>query len=594
MELTKFARETLQDRYMRAEDLRPEDAFNRACRAFASDEEHAMRMYHYVSNFWMTLATPTLANAPERKYWNDTSWSGSFTSDCYETKRIGLPISCFLNYVPDSREGLGDHYTENIWLASNGGGIGGYWGHIRSDGSRTSNGSSSTGSIPFIHVVDSQMLAFSQGKTRRGSYAAYMDISHPEIVEFIEMRKPTGGDVNRKCLNLHHGVNIPDSFMELVEEALNGNDPNWNLIDPNSGDVVGSIPVKLLWEKILLTRAATGEPYLHFIDTTNAALPSWQKDKGLKVVQSNLCSEITLPTNEERTAVCCLASLNLEHWDDWSNHPTFISDVVEFLDNVLEYFIQNAENMPKAVYSASQERSIGIGTLGFHALLQSKMIPFESAMATSFNRKIFKHIKEKANDATYTLALVRGEAPDMAGSGRRNAHLLSIAPNASSSIIANTSPSVEPYKSNAFTHKTLSGSHLVKNKYLEKLLEEKGINNSNTWKRIITDGGSVRSIEELTQYEKDVFKTAEEIDQLWIIEHAGDRQPFICQSQSINIFVPFGMHIKDFSWLHFRAWQAGLKTLYYCRSAPARRAENLSDKVERMYLDEGTCLSCEA
>ena len=589
--LSDFALETLQDRYLQDGDSSVSQAFARAASAFSSNQEHANRMFDYVyEKQWMTLATPTLSNAPQRKY---ETW-GRFDTDAFEDRRVGLPISCFLNYVPDSREGLGDHYNENIWLASSGGGIGGYWGHVRSDGAKTANGSQSTGSIPFIHVVDSQMLAFNQGKTRRGSYAAYMDISHPEIMEFLEIRKPTGGDANRKSLNLHHGINVPHRFMELVEIALDGGDPEWHLIDPNSGNITDTVSVKALWQKILELRASTGEPYLHFIDTTNEALPEEMKQQGLRVHQSNLCSEITLPTNSERTAVCCLASLNLEKWDEWKDDVGFIFDVVEYLDNVLDYFIQNAKNMPKAVFSASMERSIGIGTLGFHALLQSKMIPFESAIAKSLNMNIFKTIKERALEATRSLGARRGEAPDILGSGKRNAHLLSIAPNASSSIIANTSPSVEPWKANAFTHKTLSGSHFVKNKHLEALLEEKGLNTKEVWKGITTNGGSVQHLMELNEYERDVFKTADEIDQRWIVDHAADRQPWICQAQSINLFIPQGMDIKDFSHLHVRAWKKGLKTLYYCRSAPARRAENLNSKVERMYLEDQECLSCQA
>ncbi len=569
MNLTQFAEDTLRDRYLGPDEKTPEEAFKRAAFQFADDEAHGRRMYSYAERFWMTFATPIL------------SWGG-------------LPISCFLNYVPDSREGLGDHYNENIWLASSGGGIGGYWGDIRSDGASTSTGSVSTGSIPFLHVVDGQMLAFNQGKTRRGSYAAYQNMSHPEIAEFIEMRKPTGGDINRKCLNLHHGVNIPDEFMEKVVHATNTlEDSVWPLIDPNSKEVVQEASVMELWEKFLRARAATGEPFTHYIDTTNRALPQQQKDLGLHVCQSNLCSEITLPTNEERTAVCCLSSLNLETWDAWKDDGDFIPDVVRFLDNVLEYFITNAKNMPKAVYSAMRERSIGIGALGFHSLLQRRGIPFESALATSLNRSIFEHIKREAVRGSEILAEERGEPEDIKGSGRRNAHLLSIAPNASSSIIANTSPSVEPWKSNYFTHKTLSGSYPVKNKYLEALLENKGINDPETWKRILADNGSVQAIPELDDYEKDVFKTADEIDMRWVIDHAADRQPYICQSQSINLFIKYGMHIKDFSHLHIRAWQKGLKTLYYCRSAPARRAENLSTKVERVYLDDQECLSCE-
>lgn len=595
MKLTDFARDTLKDRYMQSSDRTPEDAFRRACNAFSDDEWHAARMYGYLNKFWMTLATPTLSNAPVREEWGThDGFNRNMSGEMFAEGRVGLPISCFLNYVPDSRDGLGSHYTENIWLASGGGGIGGYWGHVRSDGAATSNGSISTGSIPFMGVVDRQMLAFNQGKTRRGSYAAYMDITHPEVLEFLDMRKPTGGDSNRKCLNLHHGINVTDDFMALVKEAENGSDPTWMLIDPNSGNVTATVRVKELWEKILRLRASTGEPYLHFIDASNRAMPTEQRDKGLKVHQSNLCSEITLPTNEERTAVCCLASLNVEYWDEWSGDSTFIHDVIRYLDNVLEYFILNAEHMDKAVFSASQERSIGLGTLGFHSLLQRKGIPFESALATSLNRKIYKHIKEEANAASLILGTERGEAPDVRGSGRRNAHLLAIAPNASSSIIANTSPSVEPWKANAFTHRTLSGSYQVTNKYLKGLLQEKNLDTPAVWKEIITNGGSVAHLtEELSDYERDIFKTAEEIDQRWVVDHAADRQPHICQSQSLNIFIPFGTDIKDFSHLHTRAWEKGLKTLYYVRSAPARRAENLSTKVERQYLDDDECLSCQ-
>jgi len=608
-QLTEFAEQTLADRYFQEGVTSSAQAFRRAAEAYSDSPEMAEKMTQYISAQWLSLATPVLSNAPKRStYLPD--WVGNhgvlpgfevaFKKECYTGKIVGLPISCFLNYVPDSRKGLGDHYEENIWLASGGGGIGGFWGHIRSDGSTTSNGSVSTGSIPFLHVVDSQMLAFNQGKTRRGSYAAYTDIWHPEVVEFLEVRKPTGGDSNRKCLNLHHGINVSDEFMEKVDQARQGilEDDSWPLIDPDSGLVVDTVSVKELWERILHLRATTGEPYIHFIDQSNRFLPEKQKALGLKVYQSNLCSEITLPTNEERTAVCCLSSLNLEYWDEWKDDPEFIPLVVRYLDNVLEYFIQNAKNMPKAVYSASHERSIGIGALGFHAYLQSRSIPFESAMADGLNRQIFEHIKTKAVEGTEKLAEERGEAPDMEGTGRRNAHLLSIAPNASSSIICNTSPSIEPWKANAFTHRTLSGSHLVKNKFLEKKLEELGQNTSEVWKSIITNEGSVQHLDFLDEWDKDVFKTAEEIDGRWIIDHAANRQPFICQSQSVNLFIPNGMDIKNFSHLHLRAWKKGLKTLYYVRSAPARRAENLNVKVAREILTENwdngsECLSCE-
>jgi len=602
MELTEFASQTLADRYFQPGDRSPEDIIHRAAEAFSDSPEMAIRIFTYLDRKWLSASTPILANAPRRISWSEY-WDTNFDREHFEYVKA-LPISCYLNYVPDSIKGLTSHYEENAILSSRGGGIGGYWGDVRSDGSVTSGGSVSTGSIPFIHVVDSEMLAFNQGKTRRGSYAAYMDISHPEIIEFLEMRKPTGGDANRKCLNLHHGINIPDSFMELVKEAFDGADPDWNLVDPSSGMVVSSVKVRNLWKKILELRASTGEPYLHFIDTTNRALPETQKAKGLRVRQSNLCSEITLPTDESRTAVCCLSSLNLAKWDEWKDDIFFIPDVVRYLDNVIEYFIKNAKGIPKAVHSAMMERSIGIGALGFHDLLQSKNILFESALAVSLNMKIFKHIKEKAVYGSSVLAMERGESPDMVGTGLRNAHLLSIAPNASSSIIIGTSPSVEPWKANAFTHKTSSGSFLVKNQHLERLILNYGWKFTDDqqalekwvkdqWQSITTNNGSVQHLEYLDEYEKDLFKTADEIDQRWIISHAADRQPFICQSQSINIFIKYGMHIKDFSYLHEAAWKQGLKTLYYCRSEPTRRAENVSSKVERMFLTEETCLACE-
>ena len=574
--LTDFGKTTLKDRYLLPEEASPQDGFMRAAKAFSDNDEMAERIYNYASKLWFMYSTPILSNGG--------------------TKR-GMPISCFLNYVGDSREGLTGHYTENAWLASIGGGIGGYWGHVRSDGVSTSGGSQSSGSIPFLHVVDSEILAFSQGKTRRGSYAAYMDMSHPEIIEFLEMRKPSGGDIHRKCLNLHHAINISDEFMQLIEKCIAEPtyDDSWNLIDPHTKEIVRTVSARELWQKLLETRVATGEPYVSFIDTINEALPETQKKLGLKVHHSNLCTEITLPTNENRTAVCCLSSVNLEKYDEWRNDPLFIPDLVRFLDNALTYFIDNApENVFRAKFSAASERSIGLGAMGFHAYLQSKGIPFESALAKAMNLKIFRKMKEQAVEESERLAIKRGEAPDMEGTGRRNAHLLAIAPNATSSIICGTtSPSIEPFRANAYVQKTMSGSFLVKNKYLEKLLEKKGINTDEVWQTILAQRGSVLHLDELSDYEKDTFKTAIEINQQWVIEHAADRQKYICQAQSVNVFVPADVNIKELHDIHMLAWKRKIKTLYYCRSEAIKRAELLSKKVERTIIPEADCLACE-
>ena len=574
--LTDFGKTTLKDRYLLPTEDSPQDGFLRAAKAFSDNDEMAERIYSYASKLWFMYSTPVLSNAGSKR---------------------GMPISCFLNYVGDSREGLTGHYTENAWLASVGGGIGGYWGHVRSDGTMTSGGSQSSGSIPFLHVVDSEILAFSQGKTRRGSYAAYMDISHPELIEFIEMRKPSGGDIHRKCLNLHHGVNISNEFMQLIDNCIKEPtyDDSWNLIDPHTKKVVRTVSARELWQKILETRVATGEPYVSFIDTINDALPETQKKLGLEVHHSNLCTEITLPTSDNRTAVCCLSSVNLEKYDEWKNDTLFIPDLIRFLDNVLQYFIDNApEELFRARFSANNERSLGLGAMGFHAYLQSKGIPFESVLAKSLNLKIFKTIKAQAVEESKRLAIKRGEAPDMEGTGMRNAHLLAIAPNASSSIICGTtSPSVEPYRANAYVQKTMSGSFLVKNKYLEKLLEKKGINNDETWTSILANRGSVLHLKELSDYEKDTFKTAIEINQQWVIEHAADRQQYICQGQSINVFVPADVNVKELHDIHMLAWKRKLKTLYYCRSEAIKRAELVSKKIERTIIPEADCLSCE-
>jgi len=578
--LSEFSLKTLEDRYMIEGETSPQDSFARAACAFADDKEHAQRLYDYASKLWFMFSTPLLSNGG--------------------TKR-GLPISCFLNYVDDSREGITDHYTENAFLSSVGGGVGGCWTGVRSVGSKTSNGSESTGVIPFLKVVDAEMLAFSQGVTRRGSYAAYLDISHPEVEEFLDVRKPTGGDINRKSTNLHHGIMVGDDFMQLIEGATRepGFDDSWPLIDPHSGEVKKVVSAKTLWVKLIQNRVETGEPYIVFRDTVDKAVPEFQQKLGLRVHQSNLCSEITLPTNEERTAVCCLSSVNLEEFDEWKNNDQFIPDLVRMLDNVLTHFIKSAPpQLWKASFSAENERSIGLGAMGFHAYLQRQNIPFESAMAKGKNMTMFKRIKEEAVNETKRLAIERGECPDGEGHGVRNAHLLAVAPNASSSIICgNTSPSIEPYRANAFTQKTKSGSSLLKNEYLENLLQELNQDTEEVWKSITTNGGSVQHLEFLDDWTKDVFKTAVEIDQKWIIDLAADRQEFICQSQSLNVFFPANVSKQELHAIHMMAWKRGVKTLYYLRSEAYKRAENVSDEALRQYifdsLDDEGCLACE-
>ena len=575
--LTEFSKKTLQDRYLVGDEKSPQEAFARAAEAFSDDEAHAQRIYDYASNLWFMFATPVLSNGG--------------------TKR-GLPISCFLNYVDDSREGITGHYTENAYLSSMGGGIGGGWSDVRSQGTKTSKGSESTGVIPFMKVVDAEMLAFSQGVTRRGSYASYLHMSHPEIEEFLDVRKPTGGDVNRKCINLHHGVVIPDRFMEIIHRAAHEDNFNddWELRDPHSGEVKKVISARTLWVKLLQNRMESGEPYLMFEDAVQADLPEFQQRKGLKVNHSNLCSEITLATNEERTAVCCLSSVNLEYYDDWKKHPAFIPDLVRFLDNVLTYFIANApDELERARYSAERERSIGLGAMGFHAYLQKAGIAFEGAMATAANLEIFKHIKSQAQTETERLAVEKGACPDDDSCSVRNAHLLAIAPNASSSIICgNTSPSIEPYRANAFTQKTKSGSYLMKNKFLEEVLEKYNQNTDATWTSIITNKGSCQHLDFLTDEEREVFKTAVEINQAWVVEHASMRQQYICQSQSVNLFFPPDVNKADLHNIHMLAWAKNMKTLYYLRSEAISRADNVSNKVKReIIFEQSDCLNCE-
>jgi ribonucleoside-diphosphate reductase alpha chain len=575
--LDEFAIATLKDRYMIPGEDSPQEAFARACTAFADDDAHAQRLYDYVSNLWFMFATPVLSNGGTQR---------------------GLPISCFLNYVEDSREGITDHYTENAYLSSFGGGIGGHWSDVRSQGTKTSKGSESTGVIPFLKVVDAEMLAFSQGITRRGSYAAYLHMSHPEIEEFLDVRKPTGGDTNRKSINLHHGVVVPDSFMELIHAATKypDFDDSWDLIDPHSRQVKKSVSARALWVKLLQNRMETGEPYLMFEDAVQQGLPEFQKRKGLEVHHSNLCSEITLATNEERTAVCCLSSVNLEKYDEWKKHPAFIPDLVRMLDNVLDDFIARApDQLHRAKFSAMRERSIGLGAMGFHAYLQKNSIPFESMQATSANLQMFEKLKHDALETTKKLAVDKGACPDDDTCSVRNAHLLAIAPNASSSIICgNTSPSIEPFRANAFTQKTKSGSNLLKNKFLTTVLEGHGQNNDDIWKSIVMQRGSVQHLDFLTQDERDIFKTAVEINQAWIIEHAAARQEYICQSQSLNLFFPPDVNKGDLHSAHMLAWAKNLKTLYYLRSEAISRADNASTQAKREIIFEAEeCLSCE-
>ena len=596
----------LKDRYYLPHESTPQEAFRRAAYAFADNEAHAERIFSYANNRWFMFSTPILSNAPERVAWGP-SWERNFDAMLYRSPPRGMPISCFLNYVPDSLRGIGDHYIENMYLASGGGGIGGHWSDLRSDGVSTSRGSASNGLIPFIKVVDSEMSAVSQGKTRRGSYAAYLDISHPEIEEFLAVRKPTGGDLNRKALNIHHGVNIPDSFMRIIESCQHNPDydDSWELIDPHSREVTKIVSAKSLWMQILETRMQTGEPYIAFIDTINAALPETQKDRGLVVRGSNLCSEITLVTSDERTAVCCLSSTNLEKWDDWRRDPDFIPDLIRYLDNVLQFYIINAPDEAwRAKNSAQLERSVGLGAMGFHTLLMKKGIPWESALATSLNLRIFSHLEAEAIEASIQLANERGEPEDMRGTGKRNAHLLSIAPNASSSLICGAvSPSIEPLRANAFVQKTMSGTFTIKNTELEGVLrkycpkdEELGLWLEKQWRSIIRNKGSVQHLSYLTDIEREVFKTAMEIDQRWVIDHAADRTPFICQSQSVNLFLPPNVSVIELHGLHMRAWKQGLKTLYYMRSESVKRTEDVSVKIERKDLlkfTEETCLACE-
>lgn len=573
----------LKESYMKDDEKSPQERFAYVSKAFGSNKEHSQRLYEYSSKHWLSYSTPILS---------------------FGRSKRGLPISCFLNYIEDTAEGLVENLSETNWLSMLGGGVGIGFG-IRSSGEK------STGVMPHLKIYDASSLAYRQGRTRRGSYAAYLSIDHPDIIAFLEMRKPTG-DQNLRTLNMHHGVNIPDAFMEIIERCMIDSDANddWDLIDPASKIVRETVSAKELWQKILDLRMMTGEPYIHWLDESNRKLPYWLKEKGLEVKQSNLCSEIVLPTNEKRTAVCCLSSVNLEYYNEWKNEEVFLLDVAEMLDNVLEYFIKHAPNtIKRAIFSAKHERSIGIGALGFHAFLQKSNISWESAMAVAMNKKMFKHIHDQLDVANKKLGSSRGEAPDAVGTGNRFSHMQAIAPNASTSILmGNTSPSIEPWRANAYRQDTLSGSKLNKNPWLDRLIQKQAENekegwSDEVWSSIIANDGSVQHLTWLDEIQKNVFKTAMEIDQRWVIQHAADRQEYIDQAQSLNVFFRPDSNIKYIHAVHFQAWKSKLKTMYYCRSDKISKADKISKRIEREVIkeidfnalvgDSEICLACE-
>ena len=585
--LTEFGKATLSDRYLGANESY-QDLFARVASYYADNNLHAQRIYNYISNLWFMPATPVLSNGG--------------------TKR-GLPISCFLNEAGDSLDGILDLWSENVWLAARGGGIGSYWGNLRSIGEKIGRVGKTSGIIPFIKVMDSLTMAISQGSLRRGSAACYLPIDHPEIEEFIEMRRPTGGDPNRKSLNLHHGVLVSDAFMRAVET-----DEQWALKSPKDGVIQSTVSARNLWIRLLTARIETGEPYIIFIDTVNRLIPQHHKLAGLNVKTSNLCSEITLPTGidkegKDRTAVCCLSSLNIEKYDEWKDDQNFIGDIMRFLDNVLTDFIENApEQFSDAKYSAMKERSVGLGVMGLHSFFQQKNIPLESVMSKVWNKKIFEHIQKKVDESSKELAEERGPCPDAAdyGINERFSNKTAIAPTASISIICGgTSPGIEPIAANSYTHKTLSGSFNVRNKYLEKILKKYNKNNDEVWSSITTNQGSVIHLDFLSKEEKDVFKTAFELDQKWIVELGADRTPNISQAQSVNLFLPADVHKKELHQIHFQAWKKGLKSLYYCRSKSIQRAENINNALPNNVelnasknetnkeIEYDECLSCQ-
>ena len=578
----QLGRIRLRESYMLEDEQSPQERFAYVSKNFGSDSEHAQRLYEYSSRHWLSYSTPILS---------------------YGRSKRGLPISCYLNFIDDTAEGLVENLSETNWLSMLGGGVGIGFG-IRSADDK------STGVMPHLKMYDASSLAYRQGRTRRGSYAAYLDISHPDILLFLELRKPTG-DQNNRCLNLHHGINITDDFMEIIENCMTDPefDDNWQLKDPHTQEIQDVVSARDLWQRILEMRMQTGEPYLHFIDESNRQLPDFLQNKHLKIHQSNLCSEIILPTNEKRTAVCCLSSLNLEYFDEWSKDKQFLKDVLEMLDNVLQKFIDDApDSINRAVYSAERERSVGVGALGFHAYLQRKGVPWESALAKSANLRIFKHIRAGLDAANRELGSKRGSPKDAQGTGLRCSHVMAVAPNASSSILmGNTSPSIEPWRANAYRQDTLSGSFLNKNKYLDELIKKKceedpSLDYEKTWSTIIANDGSVQHLKVLNDYEKDIYKTAMEIDQRWLIEHAADRQEFIDQAQSLNVFFRPDANISYLHAVHFLAWKKKLKTMYYCRSEKIGKADKVSKKIERQIIQEldmsaiamgEECLACE-
>ena len=583
--LTDFGKATLVDRYL-SENESYQDLFARVAATYADDNLHAQRLYNYISKLWFMPATPVLSNAGTSR---------------------GLPISCFLNEARGSLDGIVNLWSENVWLAAKGGGIGSYWGNLRSIGEQVGRVGKTSGIIPFIKVMDSLTLAISQGSLRRGSAACYLPIDHPEIEEFIEMRRPTGGDPNRRALNLHHGVLVTDAFMRAVET-----DDDWALKSPYDGTVQSTIKARNLWIRLLTARVETGEPYIVFIDTVNRMIPQHHKLAGLTVKTSNLCSEITLPTGidkygKDRTAVCCLSSLNLENYDEWKDEPGFIEDIMRFLDNVLTDFINRApDSFSDAKYSAMRERSVGLGVMGFHSYMQRHMLPIESVMAKVWNKKMFQFIDQEVNAASKKLAEERGPCPDAAeyGINERFSNKTAIAPTASISIICGgASPGIEPVAANSYTHKTLSGSFNVRNKYLKKVLQKYDQDTNEVWSSITTNQGSVEHLDFLSQDEKDVFKTAFEIDQRWLIDHSADRTPYISQAQSLNVFIPADIHKKDLHQIHYQAWKKGLKSLYYCRSKSIQRAEVVStsyaktkkqkNQETQQSTDYEECLSCQ-
>jgi ribonucleoside-diphosphate reductase alpha chain len=568
-----YAMRILKDRYLMPEEKSPQDAFARAAKAFADDQAHAQRLYDYVSKQWFMFATPVLANGGTSR---------------------GLPISCFLSAVGDSLEGIIDHESESSWLAAMGGGLGAGWSFLRTNKTKTSRGGESTGAIPFIVQFDRKVLAYKQAGTRRAAYAAYLSVSHPEIMEFINIRKPTGGAVERKALNIHNAVSVPDSFME----KLFVKDDRWELKDPHTGVVTDTVSARELWSKLLMLRIETGEPYFFFIDNANKALPEEQKRLGLRINTSNLCNEIYLPTDEQRTAVCCLSSVNLAKFDEWRN-TSMVYDLIKMLDNVIDAFIQAPHLKPsarhairKALYSASRERSLGLGAMGFHSYLQNKLIPFESEEASRINVEMFSYIREQAEDATYDIAVSKGSCPDyIEGKGmqwRRNMHLIAVAPNASSSILCgNVSPGIEPFSAVSFSQKTENGTHVFKHPKFLEILQEKGLSEKDiksVWRSVGSKKGSVQHLDILADEEKSVFKTAFELDQMWVIRHAADRQKYIDQGQSVNLFFINPVDVSYLHNTHYEAWKRGLKGLYYCRNKIEFSIEDIGQKIERQHL----------